>query len=117
MLGQQDFKLKHCHAGDRMVEANFINSSLSALGDVMTALANKKSKHVPFRNSKLTQLLADSLSGQAKVMMFVHVAPEASSYQESSSTLKFATRVSDITLGQVRAVCTMLCPGLSCSHP
>jgi len=58
-----------CHpifAGERLVEANHINSSLSALGDVMAALANKQ-KHVPFRNSKLTQLLADSLSGQAKV--------------------------------------------------
>ncbi|GFH23042.1 uncharacterized protein HaLaN_20590 [Haematococcus lacustris] len=86
--------------GDRLVEANHINSSLSALGDVMAALANK-SKHVPFRNSKLTQLLADSLSGQAKVMMFMHIAPEASSYQETLSTLKFATRVSEITLGQV----------------
>lgn len=51
------------------MEANYINSSLSALGDVMAALANKQ-KHVPFRNSKLTQLLADSLSGQAKVGNF-----------------------------------------------
>jgi kinesin family protein C2/C3 len=63
-----------------MVEANHINSSLSALGDVMSALAQKQ-KHVPFRNSKLTQLLADSLSGQAKVMMFIHIAPELNSYQ------------------------------------
>lgn len=51
------------------------------------------------RNSKLTQLLSDSLSGQAKVMMFVHVAPEATSYAESVSTLKFGARVSEITLG------------------
>jgi kinesin family protein C2/C3 len=53
-------------AGDRLVEAQHINRSLSALGDVMAALASKSS-HVPFRNSKLTQLLQDSLSGQAKV--------------------------------------------------
>ena len=66
----------------------------------MAALASKNN-HVPFRNSKLTQLLADSLSGQAKVMMFMHVAPEGSSHMESISTLKFATRVSEITLGQV----------------
>lgn len=52
------------------------------------------------RNSKLTQLLADSLSGQAKVMMFLHVAPETSSHNESVSTLKFGSRVSEITLGQ-----------------
>ena len=53
-------------AGDRLIEAQHINRSLSALGDVMAALASKD-KHIPFRNSKLTQLLADSLSGQAKV--------------------------------------------------
>jgi len=52
--------------GERLEEAKFINKSLSAIGDVMSALA-AKSAHVPFRNSKLTQLLADSLSGKAKV--------------------------------------------------
>ena len=52
--------------GARLEEAKFINKSLSAIGDVMSALANK-STHIPFRNSKLTQLLADSLSGKAKV--------------------------------------------------
>lgn len=47
----------------------------SLAGHVMTSLASK-AKHVPFRNSKLTRLLEDSLSGQAKSMMFIHVAPE-----------------------------------------
>ena len=61
--------------GDRLEEAKHINRSLSALGDVMSALANKD-RHVPFRNSKLTQLLQDSLQGQAKAMMFIHIAPE-----------------------------------------
>jgi kinesin family protein C2/C3 len=86
--------------GDRLVEAQHINKSLSALGDVMAALAAKE-KHVPYRNSKLTQLLQDSLQGQAKVMMFMHVSPEADMFGESVSTLKFAARVADITLGQV----------------
>jgi Kinesin motor domain len=54
------------------------------------------------RNSKLTQLLANSLSGQAKVMMFLHVSPESSSFGESVSTLKFGARVSEITLGQAK---------------
>lgn len=49
-------------SGDRLKEAQYINKSLSALGDVMSDLAAKNS-HVPFRNSKLTQLLKDSLSG------------------------------------------------------
>lgn len=88
------------HTGERLKEATNINTSLSSLGDVMAALASK-AKHVPFRNSMLTQLLADSLSGQAKVMMFIHIAPEGSSYSESNSTLEFARRVSSITLGQV----------------
>ena len=62
--------------GDRLEEAKHINRSLSALGDVMAALAHKDRAHVPFRNSKLTQLLQDSLCGQAKAMMFIHIAPE-----------------------------------------
>ncbi|GMH44370.1 hypothetical protein BSKO_12304 [Bryopsis sp. KO-2023] len=87
--------------GDRLEEAKHINKSLSALGDVMAALASK-SNHVPFRNSKLTQLLQDSLSGQAKSMMFMHVAPEMSSRGETLSTAMFGARVSQITLGQAQ---------------
>jgi hypothetical protein len=68
--------------GDRLDEAKHINRSLSALGDVMAALANKDARHVPFRNSKLTQLLQDSLCGQAKAMMFIHIAPEVRSLSE-----------------------------------
>ncbi|KXZ46235.1 hypothetical protein GPECTOR_45g105 [Gonium pectorale] len=88
--------------GDRMKEANAINTSLSALGTVMHNLA-AKSKHVPFRNSKLTELLADSLSGQAKVCMLMHVAPENSSRGETLSTLNFGNRVASVTLGQAKA--------------
>ncbi len=62
--------------GERLEEAKHINRSLSALGDVMAALAARDAKHVPYRNSKLTQLLQDSLQGQAKAMMFIHVGPE-----------------------------------------
>ncbi|KAF8055758.1 KIN14F [Scenedesmus sp. PABB004] len=88
-------------SGDRLTEAQHINRSLSALGDVMAALA-AKDRHVPYRNSKLTQLLQDSLQGQAKVMMFMHISPEANQHGESVSTLKFAARVSEITLGQAK---------------
>jgi kinesin family member C2/C3 len=52
--------------GTRLKEAQSINKSLSALGDVVQALA-KKGSHVPFRNSKLTYLLQDSLGGESKV--------------------------------------------------
>lgn len=87
--------------GDRFLEMTYINKSLSALGDVMAALASRE-RHVPFRNSKLTQLLQDSLSGNAKVMMFTHVAPEEPSCNESVSTLNFAKRVAEVTLGQAK---------------
>ena len=58
-----------------------LSPDLQCAGDVMSALANKQS-HIPFRNSKLTQLLQDSLCGQAKAMMFVHIAPEVSSHTQ-----------------------------------
>ncbi|KAF3776092.1 Kinesin-4 [Nymphaea thermarum] len=87
--------------GDRLKEAQYINRSLSCLGDVIAALAQKNS-YIPYRNSKLTQLLQDSLGGQAKTLMFAHVSPEADSYGETISTLKFAERVSAVELGAAR---------------
>ncbi|KAJ6928650.1 kinesin-like protein KIN-14G [Populus alba x Populus x berolinensis] len=87
--------------GDRLKEAQHINKSLSALGDVIASLAQKNS-HVPYRNSKLTQLLQDSLGGQAKTLMFVHISPEADALGETISTLKFAERVATVELGAAR---------------
>ncbi|XAR61375.1 Minus-end-directed kinesin ATPase [Bertholletia excelsa] len=87
--------------GDRLKEAQHINKSLSALGDVIASLAQKNS-HVPYRNSKLTQLLQDSLGGQAKTLMFVHISPEPDAIGETISTLKFAERVSTVELGAAR---------------
>ncbi|GAB4830022.1 hypothetical protein Ancab_019666 [Ancistrocladus abbreviatus] len=88
--------------GDRLKEAQHINKSLSALGDVIASLAQKNS-HVPYRNSKLTQLLQDSLGGQAKTLMFVHISPEPEAVGETVSTLKFAERVATVELGAARA--------------
>ncbi|CAH1451101.1 unnamed protein product [Lactuca virosa] len=85
-------------AGDRLKEAQHINKSLSALGDVISSLAQKNA-HVPYRNSKLTQLLQDSLGGQAKTLMFVHISPELNAVGETLSTLKFAERVATVELG------------------
>ncbi|WOG86841.1 hypothetical protein DCAR_0206060 [Daucus carota subsp. sativus] len=88
--------------GDRLKEAQHINKSLSALGDVIASLAQKNA-HVPYRNSKLTQLLQDALGGQAKTLMFVHISPESDALGETISTLKFAERVSTVELGAARA--------------
>ncbi|XP_050364601.1 kinesin-like protein KIN-14I [Argentina anserina] len=87
--------------GDRLKEAQHINRSLSALGDVIASLA-QKNPHVPYRNSKLTQLLQDSLGGQAKTLMFVHISPEPDAIDETISTLKFAERVATVELGAAR---------------
>ncbi|GAA0139495.1 microtubule binding motor protein [Lithospermum erythrorhizon] len=88
--------------GDRLREAQHINKSLSALGDVISALA-QNSPHIPYRNSKLTQLLQSSLGGQAKTLMFVQLNPDVESYSETISTLKFAERVSGVELGAARS--------------
>ncbi|KAM3307969.1 kinesin-like protein KIN-14C isoform X2 [Capsicum chacoense] len=88
--------------GDRLKEAQHINKSLSALGDVISALAQKNA-HIPYRNSKLTQVLQASLGGQAKTLMFVQLNPEVASYSESMSTLKFAERASGVELGAARS--------------
>ncbi|KAJ3593240.1 hypothetical protein NHX12_005575 [Muraenolepis orangiensis] len=77
--------------GSRLREAQCINKSLSALGDVINALRSRHS-HVPFRNSRLTYLLQDSLSGDSKTLMMVQVSPLVSNMSESVCSLKFAQR-------------------------
>ncbi|XP_028812096.1 kinesin-like protein KIFC3 isoform X2 [Denticeps clupeoides] len=84
--------------GSRLREAQCINKSLSALGDVINALRSRQS-HVPFRNSRLTYLLQDSLSGDSKTLMMVQVSPLDSNVSESVCSLKFAQRVRTIELG------------------
>lgn len=89
--------------GKEMREAQHINKSLSALGNVMEAL-DRKAAHVPYRNSKLTHLLQDSLSvgGNSRTMMLVTVRPDAASYDETTTSLLFATRARRVHLGAAR---------------
>ncbi|MQL87822.1 hypothetical protein Taro_020378 [Colocasia esculenta] len=87
--------------GDRLKEAQNINKSLSALGDVISALATK-SPHIPFRNSKLTHLLQDSLGGDSKTLMFVQISPSENDVAETLCSLNFASRVRGIELGPAK---------------
>ncbi|KAK3255998.1 hypothetical protein CYMTET_34846 [Cymbomonas tetramitiformis] len=87
--------------GSRLKEAQHINKSLSALGDVISAL-QQRSNHVPYRNSKLTTLLQQSLGGQAKTLMLAHISSCSTSTTESLSTLNFAERVGSVQLGAAK---------------
>ena len=81
--------------GQNLKEAQSINKSLSALGDVISAL-QRRNTHIPFRNSKLTTVLQDSLSGSSKVLLVCNISPEACSSSESVCTLHFATRAAQV---------------------
>jgi len=90
--------------GDRLKEAQSINRSLAALGDVINALGNKKLSHIPYRNSKLTFLLQDALGGNSKTLMFVNVSPAIYNLSETVCSLNFASRCRNVELGQAKKV-------------
>mmetsp|Transcript_21873 Transcript_21873/g.33675 ORF Transcript_21873/g.33675 Transcript_21873/m.33675 type:complete len:694 (-) Transcript_21873:1843-3924(-) len=85
--------------GQALKEAQNINKSLSALGDVIAARAQGNS-HIPFRNSTLTHLLQDSLSQDSKTLMFCCISPVLYNADESTCTLNFASRVGTVELGR-----------------
>jgi kinesin family member 17 len=82
--------------GERLNEANKINQSLSALGNVIERLTVAGGKHVPYRNSKLTLLLRDSLGGNTKTLMIANIAPSDYNLEETLSTLRYASRAKKI---------------------
>ncbi|KAM8927898.1 kinesin-like protein KIF17 [Pelodytes ibericus] len=82
--------------GERLKEATKINLSLSALGNVISSLVDGKSKHIPYRDSKLTRLLQDSLGGNTKTLMVACLSPADNNYDETLSTLRYANRAKNI---------------------
>ncbi|XP_036387720.1 kinesin-like protein KIF17 [Megalops cyprinoides] len=82
--------------GERLREATKINLSLSALGNVISALVDGRCKHVPYRDSKLTRLLQDSLGGNTRTLMVACLSPADNNYEESLSTLRYANRAKSI---------------------
>lgn len=96
--------------GDRLKETQHINRSLSALGDVIEALARRgkggQHGHVPYRNSKLTMLLKESLGGDSKALMFVNVSQAANNLGETLSSLRFAAKVHGCNVGVASKHCS-----------
>lgn len=80
---------------ERLKEASKINRALSSLGNVISALA-EKSPHVPYRDSKLTRLLQDSLGGNSKTIMIANISPSEYNYNETLTTLRYANRAKTI---------------------
>ena len=82
--------------GTTLDEAKKINQSLTTLGKVITALTDKKSSHVPYRDSKLTRLLQESLGGNSRTCLIITCSPHPFNEQETLSTLRFGQRARNI---------------------
>ena len=87
--------------GQRMIEGANINKSLLALGNCITLLSEKndrglKNLHIPYRDSKLTRLLKDSLGGNCRTVMIANLSPAVISFDETHNTLKYANRAKNI---------------------
>ena len=92
--------------GQRMIEGANINRSLLALGNCINILSDrtKAGSFVPYRDSKLTRLLKDSLGGNTKTIMIACVSPSYLAYEETVNTLKYASRARNIKKKAVRNV-------------
>lgn len=87
--------------GERQNESKFINKSLCSLVDVFYSLSNNNS-HIPWRNSKLTYLLQDSIGGDSKVMVLSHISPNINDFSESCNTLHFSSKVNSVEKGKTK---------------
>ncbi|OXB57531.1 hypothetical protein ASZ78_009126 [Callipepla squamata] len=90
--------VKTGNTGERLKESIQINSGLLALGNVISALGDprRKGSHIPYRDSKITRILKDSLGGNAQTVMIACVSPSSSDFDESLNTLNYASRAQNI---------------------
>ncbi|XP_053934089.1 kinesin-like protein KIF7 isoform X1 [Cuculus canorus] len=90
--------VKTGNTGERLKESIQINSGLLALGNVISALGDprRKSSHIPYRDSKITRILKDSLGGNAQTVMIACISPCSSDFDESLNTLNYASRAQNI---------------------
>nr|XP_012642248.1 kinesin-like protein KIF18B isoform X2 [Microcebus murinus] len=97
--------------GERLREGASINRSLLALINVLNALADAKGRksHVPYRDSKLTRLLKDSLGGNCRTVMIAAVSPSSLAYEDTYNTLKYADRAKEIRLSLKSNVISLDC--------
>uniref|UniRef100_A0A3Q0KEE7 Kinesin-like protein n=1 Tax=Schistosoma mansoni TaxID=6183 RepID=A0A3Q0KEE7_SCHMA len=95
-LAGSERQSKTLSEGERLKEATQINLSLSTLGNVISALVDGKSAHIPYRDSKLTRLLQDSLGGNSKTIMIANIGPATYNYEETINTLRYANRAKNI---------------------
>ena len=79
-----------------MKEATKINLSLSTLCHVISSMIDPKSNYIPYRDSKLTRLLQDSLGGNTKTVMIANVGPADYNFDETINTLRYASRAKAI---------------------
>jgi kinesin family protein 5 len=83
-------------SGQTLEEAKKINKSLSALGMVINSLTDGKSSHVPYRDSKLTRILQESLGGNSRTTLIINCSPSSYNDSETLSTLRFGMRAKSI---------------------
>ncbi|DBB16743.1 TPA: hypothetical protein ACH3X3_014985 [Trebouxia sp. C0006] len=95
-LAGSERQTKSAAEGQTLEEGKLINKSLSALGNVVNALTDGKSSHVPYRDSKLTRVLQDSLGGTANTALIICCSPSLDNAAETLSSLRFGVRARGI---------------------
>ena len=98
LAGSERFNSSITYNKQHIFEMRCINKSLFVLGNIIHLLASKKKTHkfIPYKDSKLTQILEDSLSGNSRIYLIATISPKNDSFNETINTLKFADRAHEV---------------------